>query len=201
MKVLTIKSHNSDHTLAEIRTDGRLVEFIVDNTNGKLSKLVGREYSKLEALLANSSVLYSEEPKVATAHLVRYVLDNGDVAEITTDGRTCLLNGKMLTEEEKVALFNAIRTGELKVAHKADRERPVPVLPPMQSMSQPQKQTGMDKDITSHFKSMLIDKEKDESNSDIEYDHEIENADLSSAEDPAYTKRLMYLLKYGEKRG
>ena len=89
MKVYVIKSDYSEVPLAEVRTDGDTVDFVVDNTNGKLPQMVQSSLPKLRMLCDNSSHMRLEEPKKATVNLLRYVMDNGDVVEITSDGHTC----------------------------------------------------------------------------------------------------------------
>ena len=200
MRVLVIKSRNAEHVLAEIRTDNRQVDFTVDNTGGRLPKMIGRSYERLMNVLRNSSTLYADTPTTATAQLLRYVLDNGDVAEITTDGKTALLNGKLLDEQEKNVLFMSIRSGQIKVARKADMSAPIPVLPPVTKLKQAPVSTGIDDGLLSEFKKMANDQEEKDSMSSEQYDYHIENADLSDAEDPDYVKHMLYSLKYGASR-
>jgi hypothetical protein len=151
-------------------------------------------------VLHNSSTLYADTPTTATAHLLRYVLDNGDVAEITTDGKTALLNGKLLDEQEKNVLFLSIRNGQIRVARKADMSAPIPVMPPATKLKQKPANTGMDDGLLSEFKKMSADQQEREDMSNERYDHHIENADLSDAEDPDYVKHMLYALKYGASR-
>lgn len=200
MKVFVIKSYSAPQPLAEVRTDGRQVDFVVDNTDGRLPKMVGRNYSKLIQLMDTSSSMYMEAATSATAQLLRYVLDNGDVAEITTDGKTAMLNGTLLDENEKNVLFNSIRTGEIKVARKADRATPVPVLPPATKL-RPNIPSSMDKDLVNEMKKSAKQQDEEERNSSAEYDHQIEKADLRDADDPEYARDMMYRMKYGVSRG
>ena len=96
MRVLIVKSTSASAPLAEIRTDGRVLDFIVDNTDGALPEATQGSYERLISMVRRSSHMVIEEPQTPVAHLLRYVMNNGDVVEITTEGKTCLLNGKLL---------------------------------------------------------------------------------------------------------
>lgn len=139
MKVLRVVSEYVDVPLLEVRTDGKNIEVIVDNTNGKISKELDNTLGSLQAYVQHSSHLKIEEPSEPAAHLYRYLLENGDVAEVTTDGATCLLNGKLLSRPEKAAFFEALSSGKVKVARKADVQNPIPVTsgPRQQQEQQP----------------------------------------------------------------
>jgi hypothetical protein len=128
MKVYRIVSKHSEIPLAEIRADDHgSIEWTVDNTNGKLPSEAGDNLASISKYVeANKHMDFAEDDKSA-AQLLRYVLENGDVAEVTTDGASCVLNGKILSQEEKAAFFDAITQGTIKVARKADVMRPIPV--------------------------------------------------------------------------
>lgn len=200
MKVYLIKSKTSAVPLAEVRTDGTQVEFIVDNTGGELPTTVGKSLAKLQQMVEHSSHLEMTEPEVATSHLLRYVLNNGDVVEITTDGTTVMVNGTLLDEQQKVALFNAIKIGKLSVTRRADISNPVPVMPSPQ-MAPPK----MTKLPTIHMNRDLI--HATAKHRELEHamakrgkvfnDLQIENANYSGDEAPDFTKKIWYALKYG----
>jgi hypothetical protein len=141
------------------------------------------------------------EDSEPTVNLLRYVLDNGDVVEVTTDGHTAILNGKLLGSEEKSALFVAIKRGEIKVARKADPSKPIPVFPT------PTAQGGqITNPVKSEVSQGMIDAirqrqsslSKMRSLSSKSYDYEIENGDYAGAEDPSYCKEILYALRYGD---
>lgn len=173
-----------------------MVDVYVDNTNGKLSKIKTME--QLTRYVKSSSVLSLIQDSEPTVNLLRYVMDNGDVVEITTDGHTAILNGNLLSSEEKQALFNAIKSGEIKVARKADMSAPVPVFPdekrPEVQAIKPTVSQDM-LDAVDKFQSKIT---RLRNLSTKSYDHEIESGDYSGAEDPAYVKRMLYLMRYGE---
>jgi len=199
MKVVVIKSDYSEIPLAEIRTDGDALDFVVDNTNGQLPKLFQNSYPKMQQVVGNSSHLTMSEPTKATVNLLRYVMDNGDVVEITSDGHTVILNGHLLPQEEKDALFNAFTRGEIKVARKTDVQQALPVVPanPPPDFHSPKAKINdtvlgmVEKDQQKH--------DDDREMASREYDPAIDEANLSGAEDQDWTKELMRWLKYGEK--
>lgn len=198
-KVYKLLSSNSQYPLAEIRTDGNVIDVTVDNTDGKITEKI-KNFQQLTKLVRNSSVLSLKEDKEPTANLLRYVMDNGDIVEITTDGHTAILNSKLLSLEEKDALFAAIKRGDIKVSRKADLTQPVPVFPSSPKIEQavekpePSVSEGMMKVIQENqFKLSKL-----RSMSTKSYDYEIENGDYSGAEDPEYCKKMLYALRYGD---
>ena len=159
MKIYRLISDLTDIPLLEVRTDGNRIEVIVDNSNGKIPSEIGNTLQSLEDYANKSSHLSLEEPEEPTAHLLRYVLENGDVAEVTTDGKTCMLNGKLLTRAEKAAFFDALTSGKAKVARKADIQNPIPISGPKK-----QKNTynsAKNFDVNQIKKNIEIKKEKD----------------------------------------
>jgi len=203
LKTYVIRSSTSSVPLAEIRTSNGIIDWIVDNTKGTLPHSVGKDFAKLQAMCANSSHLTMEEPQEATAQLLTYILTNGDTVEITTDGKTAILNGKLLAEEEKNSLFAAIKAGQVKISQKADLANPVPVLPTMhiQRELKPESIRSIDQETMNELKRLQAEQQKQEELSDEKYDHAIENSDLRGDEDPEWTKSFLYRLKYGDKNG
>ena len=201
MRVITVKSNLSTLPLAEIRTDDNTVEFLVDNTQGQISGEVGASYAKLLEYVDQSSHLTLEEPTEPTTHLLRYILSNGDVVEITTDGKTALINGKLLSAEQQQALFGAIRSGQVSVSVKADPSKPVPVLPtPKQEVKV---ERPDQKEALGTFKSVLLGRQEKmamAAKGSAEYDAEIENADYSNDPEPEAVKNFWYALKYGSRK-
>lgn len=101
MKIYQITSDTTKIPLAEIRTDGNAVHFIVDNTDGMLPADVKNSFERLKQIVKTSHHLKIQEPELPTTNLLRYVLSDGNVVEITTDGKTCMLNGKIIDDKQK----------------------------------------------------------------------------------------------------
>jgi hypothetical protein len=162
MKVLRVTSDYVDVPLLEVRTDGNKIEIIVDNSNGKISKELDDTLASLHDYVKHSSHLKLTEPDEPAAHLLRYVLENGDVAEVTTDGATCVLNNKLLSRQEKAAFFDALSSGQIKVARKADIQTPIPV--PAGTKRQPQpnepKKVKLDMHILEQYNDQQREKKK-----------------------------------------
>ena len=188
MRVLIVKSSENELPLAEVREAGGIIDFIVDNTEGMLPKKVGKSYQALLDFIKHSSRFTLEEPKEPTASLLRYILNNGDVVEITTDGKTAMLNGKLMSEEEKQALFEAIRNKQISISRKADPSSPVPVMPTPKIKQVPIAKVGttMDKTKLKAIADMETKKSKSAQNDDSDYDNQIEKMDLRGAEDPQF---------------
>ncbi len=200
MKILVLKSSYSEAPLAEIRTDGRIIEFVVDNSKGKLPAQVGNSLDALKQLVDGSSHLSLEEPKQATVGLHRYILDNGDVVEVTTDGKTAMLNGKLLQQQEKDALFAAIKRKEINVKRKADIEESIPLFGSAQQKSPtlPAPPEGFRKAIMDEIDAQEAERKAIRKRATKAYDEEIEKAVLRGCEDPEWVRKLLYDMKYGE---
>lgn len=206
VQVYVITSSASSTPLAEIRTDGAKVEFLVDNTEGKLSQMVGNSFMRLKQIVEKSSHLKLEQPSEPVAHLLRYVMSNGDIVEITTDGKTVLLNGDLLNEDEKSAFFEALKGGEITVAHKADVGKPIPVMPKINQSSQAIKvempEPGkINPELMRGLNDQAAKNQQNLQSGNQNYDKNIEKADTSATDDPEFFKYLAYNLKYGSYRG
>lgn len=146
VKIYAIYSEFSSEPLAVIRTDGGVVDFATDNTNGEITHGVlerdipkQQQFAALQAKIEDSSHLkLVEKIPDKPFYMLRYTLDNGDVVEVTADGASCFLNGEMLTNFEKNALFDALRTGALKVSSKTDPQNAIPFAPPSPKPEQPE---------------------------------------------------------------
>lgn len=200
MELYVITSEYSDIPLAEIRTDGRSLEFTVDNTNGKLPASLGNDFSRLKKIINSSHHLRMSHPQDATLGLLRYSLENGDIIEVTTDGKSCLLNGDLLQEQEKDALFYAIANGHLKVKEKADLSRPIPILPKV-APAPIKKESEIDKEYMNGLKKSRAEKEQQDAIDSSKYDRRIEAIDFSDMDNPAFSQDLLYTLKYGTHKG
>lgn len=199
IELYVIKSMHSSAPLAEIRTDSKNIDWILDNTNGKLAQSCGGDFAKLKSIIDKSSHMSMETPTEATVGMLRYSLENGDIVEISTDGKTALLNGKIMPEEEKVGLMSAISSGKIKVKNKANLEKPMQVFPKRKAYKVPEKpQTIKKESLEAIQKHLDAKKSKDELN-DRNHDSEINAVDFSGDEYPERGKQLLYLLKYGDK--
>ena len=201
MKIYYITSDYHKAPLAEVSTDGRHVQFLFDSTNGKLPKTVGGKFDRLKEIINKSSHMKMSEPRDTIVGLLRYVLENGDVVEITTDGRSALLNGKLLGEHEKNALMQAVANGGIKIERRADLNNPVPILPTPRSMVKPKPTPQISRE---YLKALLESHKKTNEKSYLDssdHDSRIESMDFSQSDDPGFGKSLMYQLKYGKAKG
>ncbi len=200
MKILVIKSDHSEVPLAEVRTDGNVLDFVVDNTQGRLPKLFKNSYQQMMKIINMSSHMTAEQPQKATVNLLRYVMNNGDVVEITSDGHTCMLNGTLLSQQEKDALFAAVKRGEIKVSRKTDIQQAIPLMPPPAPPEQTISKPRLSPEITKMIQDDQEKQRQAEKMNSAAYDQQIEEAELHEAEDKEWTRRLMYWLKYGDQR-
>jgi hypothetical protein len=199
IKIYVIKSLHSGLPLAEIRTDGHAIEVIVDNTEGEITNLAAQGLKALEATLAQSSHLSMEPATEATPRLLRYVLSTGESVEITTDGKTATVNGKLIDEQKKQMLFQMIAGGQVKVTHKDSPDQALPIYPehkknPMDSIKAHNDSSEM---ISKIAKKAREDKDK-ETPADENHDSHIESLDYSEFDDPKFVKNTLYLMKHGK---
>lgn len=197
MKIYVIKSTQSKIPLAEVRVEGDQIEFIVDNSNGSIPKMANNSFKELSRKISASSHLSLEEPTKSSITMFRYVLSNGDIAEISSDGHTCVLNGKMLDADEKEALFAAIKRGELTVTRKTDGTQPYPIMPSVQVPKQKEEKNFLSKTALESIRKEQQEAVDAGRLSTPEYDYEIESGDYRGSEDSNYAKRILYKLKYG----
>ena len=205
IKIYIVTSRHSELPLAEVRTDGVGLDFVVDNTDGRLPQMVRKSFKRLKEIVFKSSHLHLDEPTKPTAHLLRYLLDNGDLIEITTDGKTAILNGKLLQENEKNAIFNAVRSGELKVAQRTNLQSAIPILPSKKpDASKETKPVLTDKSLLDFIAQKNKERDKLRSLSSSDYDHDLEKIDLSdldTADDEGVCRNMLYYIKYGKFKG
>jgi hypothetical protein len=196
MKVYQVISETSEVPLAEIRTDGNAVDFVVDNTEGQLPADVKNSFARLKQIVRSSHHMTLREPKGPTVNLLRYVLDNGDVIEITTDGSTCMLNGQLLDEAQKKSLYNAIRSRQLNVS--ARPSEPVPVMPTPEQKGEQQVEVGHRSASVVALLSEMNRKQEDlEATYGPHGDSGIDGRDYSYSDSPEDSRQLAYFLKYG----
>lgn len=122
MKALLIKSSQTDEIMAEIRTDGHSCQFIMDKTNGKIPDLFAKGLTDgINKIDESDSLEIVNNPNVKSH---TYVLTNGDVIVITTDGKNACLNGKLLSPENFNKMHKLLAEGKLKVSKKANMDYP-----------------------------------------------------------------------------
>jgi len=200
MELYVITSTHSPVPLAEVRTDGTNIDWILDNTRGKLIRMSGGVWERLKFIIEQSSHLEMKTPSEATVGLLRYSLENGDIVEITTDGKTAQLNGQIISEGEKSVLMQAISSGQIKIKGKADIARPM-VIAPQTKTPEMEEERKSEKVTESYLSSVERSRGKAESAASTDnekYDKKIESIDFSGSVFPALGKQLLYLLKYGE---
>lgn len=196
VKIYTLLSDGQP--IADIRTDGRKMEFLNDRSEGNLLRLAGNDWKKLMELVKRSSHLSLQAPQANLPGILRYRLSNGDVVEITTDGRTASINGDMINEPEKQALFHAIRMGELTIVSKPSE--PVPMYPRLPDPF-PKKKDEPKDDYASadQMRKASEDEYKKRRSGSATHDAEIEKQDFSELDemDRESAKKLCYKLKHG----
>jgi len=201
MRIFVITSDYQEVPLAEVRTDGKNLDWTVDNTQGKLPEMAQGSLARLKRIVGKSSHLAMTPPTKPTVGLHRYQLTNGDVVEMSTDGKTAILNGEMLGGTEKQALMGLLGSGKLKVKQKADLSRPVPVLPQRRKPLERKQEAPIPKGAIDAFEMDRKADEKREKLNTVNRDMDIENIDLSDEAYPSQTRDFLYLMKYGKAKG
>lgn len=203
MKIYVITSTYSEIPLAEIRTDGKNIDWVIDNTEGHLPQMANGSLIRLKRAVHRSSHLAMNQPTEQTTAILRYSLTNGDVVEITTDGKTAILNGEILQPTEKRALMGLLGSGKLQVKQKADLSRPIPVLPQRYNRESAvkSKPPEISEEYIKAYKKEREKEKRKEKNDSVYYDSKIEQIDFSDQPYPEQSKNLFYLLKYGYAKG
>jgi hypothetical protein len=205
METYIIKSTESKVIVAKIRTDGKRVQFILDNTKGELPKKAGDDFSKLQNFINQSSHLELQKDDLKNYSIIRYLLNNGDVVEVTNDLKTMFVNGTLLSDIEKQQLLNLLATNQLQVASQDGSSLPISV-----ALKQVQENSTTNTEIRqkprlnpTYLKYMLEyvrNQDRLDKMSNANYDYNIESQDYSDAEDPDFVKKMLYLFKYGDKK-
>jgi len=205
METYIIKSTESKVIVAKIRTDGKRVQFILDNTKGELPKKAGDDFSKLQNFIHQSSHLELQKDDLKNYSIIRYLLNNGDVVEVTNDLKTMFVNGTLLSDIEKQQLLNLLATNQLQVASQDGSSLPISV-----ALKQVQENSTTNTEIRqkprlnpTYLKYMLEyvrNQDRLDKMSNANYDYNIESQDYSDAEDPDFVKKMLYLFKYGDKK-
>lgn len=199
IRVMVVSSSYSKVPLAEVRTDGRSVDFVVDNTNGMLPSSVGNRYDKLMEIVNSSRYLSIADQEKPTVNLIRYLLSDHRVVEITSDGLTCLVDGKLISEKEKQDLFLSIKNKQISIKSRQNDPVPVQAPPKVKQPAVAVKQVG---DMSSAIQDVLRtikEKQTEEKRYNRYWDGGIEDADLSDSDDPKESKSFMYFMKYGQR--
>lgn len=199
MKIYNIYSGYHDKILASVYTDGTNLEWVVDNTGGKLPKSVPN-LQRLQAMCSGSSHMHMEEPASSGIGLLRYVMENGDIVEVTSDGTSAMLNGRLLDDQHKSALLQAIANGGVRVAQRADTRNPMPILPTPKQSKLPGRKSGVSPEFIEAGTKANQTQSKRDARDNSEYDARIEKMDFGQNE-PEIGKSLMYHLKYGVGKG
>jgi len=211
MNRFVIKSKYPPYDLAVINTDGRNIDFAMDNTEGKLPQLVGQSYQSLIEHVSASSFLTLEEDAGFSKQYYRYRLNSGDVIELSTDGTVGIFNGTLMDEVQKAQLMQALQSGQLAVSKKPGEAGAIPVLPmqfPKYTIKQPEDdrwQKFLHQTAIRESHAIIKEKERKEASSDKDYDYDLEEIQYENYDDGSncmgLVKNLMYLLKYGCTKG
>lgn len=201
MELYVITSIYSDIPIAELRTDGKNIDWIVDNTEGRLPLGCQNSLEILKGIVDKSSHLTMVPPTEATVGLVRYTLENSDTVEITTDGKTAMLNGDLMEETDKLALMSAINGGHLKVKTKGDISKPIMIKPPEKKEEKATSSTSKLPNAAAAKSFLDADSKKKrlEAYYSKDGDASIDSMRMRSESETKQLQNLMYLLKYGDK--
>lgn len=202
LETYILTSDYSAKPLAAMRVVGDKYEILEDNSDGQVERLARGSFRRLCLAVDKSSHLKLAKDDRPVPQYHRYMLNNGDVAEITTDGLTVLLNGELLNEEEKQTLLNMLASNQLTVRHGRDDQQAHTVMPKIKAAPKEEKP------LTSRLNPGLMDGIRADRNaqkllddqSSVHYDPRIENAEFDTL-DPSFTKTLAYGLKYGKFKG
>ena len=126
IKSFSITSIYQPYHLADIRTDGTNISWISDKTDQhKISRRFKNDFKFLKKITDKVSTLdlVQVEQEVAVS---RYILPNGDLAEVTADGKTYIVNGTIQSKEEALALQQLIETNHIPVAQLTFLNSPAP---------------------------------------------------------------------------
>ena len=113
LQEILLESIYHDGPVAEIRTDGHVIEIIEDHTGGKIAKDLRGSYDRLVKLVQKSSHLTANVQGELKEKMKRFELDTGDIVEVTEDGKTALLNGALVPDLLKSLLFDALNEGKI----------------------------------------------------------------------------------------
>jgi hypothetical protein len=201
LETYILTSDYSDKPLAAIRAVGPRYEIMEDNTDGQIDRLAQGDFNRLRQVVAKSSHLRLTADDRPIPQYQRYLLNNGDVVEITTDGQTVLLNGELLGENEKANLLNLLATNQL-IVHHGRHEQALTAMPKIKTKPQQAAppQPNLDPGLMEGIDIKKAEVDKKTKRASNHYDPFLEDADFNTL-DPAFTKQLGYGLKYGKFKG
>lgn len=189
LKIQEIKSNHSSIPLGQIRTDGNQLEWIVDNYNLQAQF---QTYSELKAYVDSSSTMSLVDFAGEVPTLRNFSLSTGDTLTVTSDGKTALINGKLISQAQKDQLQDMIDSGKIKVMGEGAQ---LPVMKEKKPAIQKRKL-----DFTQLSNSMRQKESEKAKKGSVHHDPEIEEAYGDSYEN-ALAKNLSYLNKYGKLKG
>ena len=198
IKVYTITSLYSDTPLAEVRTDGVNLDWVVDNTKGKISIISGNSLEKLKQVIDQSSHLSLNQSTGSTLGILRYFLKSGDVVEVTTDGKTAQLNGKLMTESEKNGLMSAIFNGKVEVKQKADIKQPLQLISTPERRVESPKKKVISPIYSEQVKKAGKKQDEIDSLNNKKRDSRVNAIGFEDSHCPQMGRELLLLLKYGD---
>lgn len=181
LKIQTIVSSHSKVPVAQIRTDGRNIEWIVDNYDLQSHH---KDYPSLQAHITSSSDLQFKDDSGPVSNLRNFALSSGDTLSMTDDGNTALLNGRLLTPAQKAVLLKEIQEGRVKVSGEGASL----------SMLPKPKQEAPTEDFDQSLRDMAAKKPEAKKGS-VTYDPEFEEID------GFFAKQVCYYNRYGKMKG
>jgi hypothetical protein len=196
MLLLKVKSRITGETLAQLRSSKDKVQVIADRSNGAITSLFEQGMDVGKQKLDRSSTLMLE--KDDTNVLVhKYLLTNGDIVQITSDGITVILNGVILDEDYKQKLLQALAEKQLTVAQKSPGVGPEAFYQPkpVDMMAKERKkilQQKWDHAEATRKKEPVRNRHRDHLLDELIKDH-------PKTRRPFF-KKLAYLLSYGDKK-
>lgn len=197
MKIFNIISNIDDKKLAEIRTDKESAQTLLDQTGGKIEAMFSKGFEKGKKLVENSSAIRIERYDGQTIRIYRYLLENGDMVVITSDGQTLSLNGKLLDANHKQRFLEILASGQIKVSKKSDPVnlasfyQPKPV-----DMMEQERQEILRRKYESHA---LTVSQNPLPTFSSKRDPRLDHIAKQEKHDQKFAKKLSYLLMYGDK--
>lgn len=179
IKILNVvSSHNPENPIAVIRTDENKLEFIQDLYG--IADEVGDSYqSLLDYLNQHNHLSISQSESPLTFRQMN--LTTGETITVSEDGKTILLNGKLLLANEKMNLQQMLESGQLQVSGEAAPY----IYKPKQAPKAP---SDNDKIMQEHVESLR----PPVSTGNSHYDPEIEESDMGWV-----GKQLLCIAKHG----
>lgn len=201
LETYILTSDYGSKPLAAIRVVGDKYELTLDNTMGKVDRLGQGSFSRLRTSVEKSSHMHLTEDDTPVPQYHRYLLNNGDVVEITADGKTAVLNGELLAEDAKNQLLDMLATNQIEVQHGRD-DQPMTALPIVRQQKRKVVRNArkMDNGLLGGIEERRMEQDRVAKRCSIQYDPILEDAQFSTL-DPEFTKTLGYGLKYNAFKG